>query len=125
MNEITLEGKRYRLTPIEDEKEPKVEEKKVLDDYLGWKKPLEVNTETTRKVVTTPNTQKGVVLRAKPQVYGYRERFKKKQVHPSELVAPQRLMRPIRDPHPDPQGGISRQAGYDPWIGEGTEIDII
>lgn len=127
MDEIVLDGKKYRLVPADEEKPQKVQSKSVLDDYVGWKKPVEPKIEPQEqksiKAVTERKKASGVIKRAKPKLYDYRERYKKREVRWDDVNAKQSRLIKSQD-NPDPTGRINRQAGYDVWVGEGTVIDF-
>ena len=72
MDTVTIGGKKYNLVPVEEES--------LIDAY-----------EPSVKKEEAPIGDSGVKV-AVPKIYDYRERYKKKKIHPSEVSAPQPIL---------------------------------
>jgi len=79
MKTIVLNGKRYKLSPYQNNEEGLSEgkEKAIMDDYL-------------------PDQKKGEVKKAVPKVSDYRERFKQRKIMRSELIARPSIKKPLK-----------------------------
>lgn len=122
MSEVVIDGVKYRLVPVKDEKKDNSE---VLDDYLGTENRLESVTKPQEKVVPKAKSLEGVIKRAVGEKYGYRERYKTKTLKPSDLMTysrPRKVTKQFDPESMDPNA--SKQAGYNVWFGPGTEIDF-
>src|SRR3990167_1450197 len=84
--EITLEVRRYKLVPIEDNKE----EHSVLDDYIMGTDKHGISVFKANEPL--PEIKNSIVRDAIPQVSDYRERYKKRQVKVSEVTAQPRVI---------------------------------
>ncbi len=117
MQYILIDGKKYRLEPVEEEK---VLEEEVLEGYKAEESRLERNTEPLENTVPKANSSLGGVERAEPKKYGYRERFKEGRVRPSDIMVLDRKVPSIKQFDP---GGIDPGTAQH-FFGPGTEIDF-
>lgn len=122
MDEIEIDGVKYRLTPVNDEKDS---DSDILGDYLGDKNRLESIVEPRSDVVPKAKTTGGPIKRAMGKKYGYRERYKKGKLRPSDIMAYPKRHKVVNMFDPEKTDAkSSQQAGYNVWFGPGTEIDF-
>lgn len=102
---IVINGRTYKL--VEENREPV--------------------KETVETIVVAP-ARPGVVKKAESRPYDYKERYRNRQVRISDIQPQNTGGGRSMDVNPDTAGGegnLSRQAGYNVWVGEGSTIDAI
>jgi hypothetical protein len=99
INEIILEGKRYKLVPVEEEKvQP-----------FSWK---------------DQENNKDEVIEAQPKLSDYRERFKRRELRPSDVKTEPKFMAGPKELNQGELDQISNKLGEDVFFGSGTEDDF-
>lgn len=121
MKTVIIDGVEYELVPI-------VRDENILDYYSVPKNvtggKIEPSGSTDKYVDTTTNNDGSGVKRAEPGVYGYKERLKSKKLLASDVMAVNGVRPLIKDLDPDPGNSMSKEAGYNVWVGEGTTVDF-
>jgi len=133
MKQIELDGVKYNLVPVVEKEKTTIGDD-IGTSYIGGgnKTPLEPNIEPTPSIGDDIGAKQDQVStisgsgleKAVPTEYGYKKRLEDRKLLPSDVMATPRSVSRIPEMNLDPGGKMARQVGYNPWIGEGTSVDV-